>query len=151
MPPRTPPRLVFLLNSAHRRLQAWVAAEQTRAGRLLGVTPSAAQGGVLFLLAQRDGQTMGELAAALDLAPSALTGLVQRMEAAHWVMRRACEADARTQRVWLLPAGEAAVPPLKQATRRIQQQLSAGFSEAELETVARWLRHVQQMGEPPEE
>lgn len=149
MPPR--PRLVFLLNSAHRRLQAWIADEQVRAARTLGEAPSAAQGGVLFLLAQRDGQTMGELATALDLAPSALTGLVQRMEAAGWAQRRACEHDARTQRVWLAPAGEAALPPLKQAARRINQQLAGDFSEAELETVARWLRHVQQLGDPTPE
>lgn len=145
------PRLVFLLTSAQRRLQAWIAAEQARAARTLGSAPSAAQGGVLFLLAEQDGRTMGELAAALDLAPSAMTGLVQRMEAAGWAERRACAHDTRAQRVWLRDAGRAAVLPLGQATRRIQQRLADGFTEDELQTVARWLRYVQQLGDPPQE
>lgn len=145
------PRLVFLLTSAQRRLQAWIAAEQARAARRLGTAPSAAQGGVLFLLAEQDGRTMGELAEALDMAPSALTGLVQRMEAAGWVERRACERDTRVQRTWLRDAGRAALPPLGQAARRIQQRLADGFTDDELQTVARWLRHVQQLGEPPAE
>lgn len=145
------PRLVFLLTSAHRRLQAWIAAEQTRAASTLGSAPSAAQGGVLFLLAEQDGRTMGELAAALDIAPSALTGLMQRMEAAGWIERRACERDTRSQRAWLLDPGRAAVPPLRRAARRIQQGLTDGFTDAELQTVARWMRHVHRLGDPPTE
>lgn len=145
------PRLIILLTSAQRRLQAWIATEQVRAADTLGSAPSPAQGGVLFLLAEQDGRTMGELAAALDLAPSAMTGLVQRMEVAGWVQRRVCEHDTRVQRVWMGEAGRAAVLPLAQATRRIQQRLAAGFTDDELQTVARWLRHVQQLGDPPQE
>jgi DNA-binding MarR family transcriptional regulator len=53
--------------------------------------------------------------------------------------------------VWLREAGRAVVPPLRQATRRIQQRLTDGFTDDELSTVARWLRHVQQLGDPPPE
>lgn len=140
-----PPRLVFLLNSAHRRLQLWIAAQQARVAQSADAAPSAAQGGVLFVLGGQDGATMGQLAQALDLAPSAVSGLVQRMEALGWVARQPCADDARTQRVWLQPAGHAWLEPLRQATRRIQARLGAGFTELELQTVARWLRHVQQI------
>ena len=47
MPPRH--RFVFLLNSAQRRLQLWVATEQARLARGTEATPSPAQGGVLFV------------------------------------------------------------------------------------------------------
>lgn len=140
-----PPRLVFLLNSAQRRLQLWIAAQQARVAADQGAAPTAAQGGVLFMLGREDGATMGQLAQALDLAPSAVSGLVQRMEALGWVARQPCAQDARTQRVWLQPAGRAWLEPLRQATRRINARLAAGFSEEELQTVARWLRHVQQI------
>lgn len=140
-----PPRLVFLLNSAQRRLQLWIAAQQAQVSGEEGMAPTAAQGGVLFVLGREDGATMGQLAQALDLAPSAVSGLVQRMEALGWVARQPCEQDARTQRVWLQPAGRAWLQPLRQATRRINARLAAGFSEEELQTVARWLRHVQQI------
>jgi DNA-binding MarR family transcriptional regulator len=68
-----------------------------------------------------------------------------------WVERRACERDTRAQRVWPLDADRAAVPPLRQAARRIQQRLAGGFTDDEIQTIARWLRHVQQLSDPPQE
>ena len=145
-----PPRLIFLLNSAQRRLQQFVAAEQERVAREGLTPPSPAQSGVLFVLAKTDGATMGTLAQALDLAPSAVSGLVQRMEALGWVERRASEDDARTQHVWLQPAGEVQLPALRKALGRINERLTGPFTPAELQTVARWLEHVQTLGDPDE-
>ena len=145
-----PPRLIHLLNSAQRRLQQFVAAEQERVAREGVTPPSPAQSGVLFVLAKADGATMGALAQALDLAPSAMSGLVQRMEAQHWVARRASELDARTQQVWLEPAGRALLPALHKALGRINESLVGSFSPTELQTVARWLEHVQTLGDSDE-
>ncbi|HEX5371660.1 MAG TPA: MarR family transcriptional regulator [Aquabacterium sp.] len=142
------PRLIFLLNSAQRRLQQWIATQQWQAASAGVTPPTPAQGGALFALARQDGLTMGQLATELDLAPSAVSGLVQRLEALGWVRRQPCPQDARTQRVWLHAAGRAQLPLLREATQNIQQQLAAGFTEAELQTVARWLTHVQQLDAP---
>jgi DNA-binding MarR family transcriptional regulator len=139
------PRFIHLLNSAQRRLQQWIALQQSQATADGVVPPSPAQAGVLFALAQADGQTMGELATTLDLAPSAMSGLVQRMEALGWVARHADEHDGRTLRVWLLPAGQAQLPALKKALQRINNRLAEGFTEDELAVVARWLTHVQRL------
>ncbi|WP_374319218.1 MarR family winged helix-turn-helix transcriptional regulator [Aquabacterium sp.] len=139
------PRLIFLLNSAQRHLQQWMAQQTEALAAPGGTTPSPAQSGVLFALAQGDGATMGQLAQALDLAPSAMSGLVQRMEALGWVHRQPCPEDGRTQRVWLRPEGQAVLPFIRQATQRINGQLTAGFTNAELATVARWLTHVQHL------
>ncbi|QCB44603.1 MarR family transcriptional regulator [Hydrogenophaga sp. PAMC20947] len=146
-----PPRLVFLLNSAQRRLQQWIGLQQAAtAGEGVSV-PTAAQSGLLFILDKRDGASMGELAGALKLVPSALSGLVQRMEAIGWVLRRTCTEDARTQRVWLQAGGRGHLPSLKAGMVQINQQLAAGFTADELETVARWLSHVQSLSaETPE-
>lgn len=144
---RNKPRLIFLLNSAQRSLQQWMATQTEAIGRNGQQAPTPAQSGVIFVLTQGDGATMGELAQALDLAPSAVSGLVQRMEALDWLARRPCPEDRRTQRVWLQPAGRQLLPLLKQATTHINARLTAGFSEAELETVARWLTHVQRLDE----
>jgi|GEM_PF-164099 len=143
MTPR--PRLVFLLNSAQRRLQQWIAAQQDSLAGEGTHAPSPAQSGALFALAQSDGATMGWLAQQLDLAPSAVSGLVQRMEALGWVARRPCPQDGRTQRVWLLTEGHAQLPLLQQAMKRINAGLTVGFSDDELTTVARWLAHVQHL------
>lgn len=127
------PRLIFLLNSAQRHLQQWISTHQ-------GPTP--AQGGLLFALNQADGNTMGQLAQALDMEAPGLSGLVQRTEAMGWVARRPCPEDGRTQRVWLTSEGRQQLPLLQQALTRINQQLHAGFTDEELRTVGRWLEHV---------
>ena len=62
------PRLIFLLNSAQRHLQQWIAQQTDRLNRGGAPVPSPAQSGVVFALGQADGATMGELALALDLA-----------------------------------------------------------------------------------
>ncbi|MFZ2989234.1 MarR family winged helix-turn-helix transcriptional regulator [Ideonella sp.] len=146
MPPR-PPRLVFLLNSAQRRLHQWMAMEQERAAIAGERLPTPAQSGVLFTLASTDGLSMGQLALALDLAPSAVSGLVQRMELLGWLERRASDTDARTLRVWLSPEGVALLPALRTALGRINARLGQGFSPEELQTVGRWLEHVQALGD----
>lgn len=144
---RKPPRLIFLLNSAQRRLQQWMATLQEEASAQGEVVPTPAQAGLLFALAQGDGDgaTMGELSGTLGLVPSAVSGLVQRTEALAWVERRACPQDARTQRVWLLAEGQAQLPKLKPVTQRINKRLTQGFTEDEIAVVARWLTHVQQL------
>lgn len=147
MPSR--PRLVYLLHAAQRHLQSRMAAEHVCTAVEGQTAPSPAQAGVLFSLAQHDGATMGELAHTLNTLPSALSGLVQRMEMQHWVQRQNCELDARTQRVWLRPAGQAQIPPLKQSLRRLNTDLVHGFSNEEMTIVARWLKHVQQLPIPP--
>jgi DNA-binding MarR family transcriptional regulator len=144
------PRLIFLLNSAQRRLQQCIAAQQDQAAQAGLPAPTPAQGGVLFVLAREDGATMGRLAKALDLAPSAMSGLVQRMESLGWVERRASDADARSQQVWLLGAGEAQLPALRKAVGRINERLADTFTPDELRVVGRWLAHVQALGDPDE-
>ena len=140
LPPAAPPadhRLVFLLNVAQRRLQRYVAAR----GGDRGVT--AAQSGLLFVLGQRDGVLMGEAGAALDLGPPGISGLVDRMAAANLIRRRADPEDGRAWRLWLTPAGRAALAQSKAGLAEINARLTDGFTEAEIAVVARWLTTLQ--------
>ena len=130
-------RLVFLLNVAQRRLQRHVA-ERSGDG---GVT--AAQSGLLFVLGQKDGVPMSEAAAALDLNPPGISGLVERMTAARLIQRRADPDDGRAWRLWLTPAGRAALAQSKAELARINARLTEGFSDADIEVVARWLASLQ--------
>ena len=141
-------RFVQLLHGAQRRLGGWIA-EHTAALNAEGqALPTPAQCGVLFLLARQDGQSMGQLAQALDLGAPALSGLVQRMEASGWVQRRSDGVDARSQRVWMRPAGQALLPLVQRSTQALQRALCQGFTPAELDVVARWLAHVQHLDLP---
>jgi DNA-binding MarR family transcriptional regulator len=130
-------RLVFLLNAAQRRLRRYVAAR----GGDSGVT--AAQSGLLLALGQRDGVAMGEAAVALDLNPPGISGLVDRMTAARLIQRRADPEDGRAWRLWLTPAGRVALGQTRAELANINARIMEGFSDAEIEVVARWLASFQ--------
>ena len=130
-------RLVFLLNVAQRRLQRWVAARTEKSG------VTATQSGLLFILGQRDGVLMGEAGTALDLGPPGISGLVDRMTTANLIRRRADPDDGRAWRLWLTPAGRAALAQSKAGLAEVNARLSEGFTEAEIDIVARWLTSLQ--------
>jgi DNA-binding MarR family transcriptional regulator len=137
MSPRREHRLVFLLNVAHRRLQRWMAARKQNTG------VTATQSGLLFILGKRDGALMGEAGAALDLGPPGISGLVDRMTAANLIERRADPDDGRAWRLWLTPAGRAAMAQSKAGLAEVNARLTEGFTDAEIDVVARWLTTMQ--------
>lgn len=130
-------RLVYLLNVGQRRLQRWSQA-RTASG---GVT--AAQAGLLFFLGERNGALMSEAAAALDLGAPGMSGLAERTEKAGLIERRADENDGRASRLWLTEAGRAARQRSKLRMKDLNAKLTEGFTEAEIDVVARWLTSLQ--------
>lgn len=71
----------------------------------------------LSALWAEDGQTVGQIGAALTLDSNTLTPLLKRLEQAGWVRRQRDAADERQVRLWLTEAGRglqakaAGVPP----------------------------------------
>lgn len=130
-------RLVYLLNVGQRRLHRWSQA-RTVAG---GVT--AVQAGLLFFLGKNDGALTSEAAAALDLKAPGMSGLVDRVERAGLVERHSDELDRRASRLWLTGAGRAALKRAKSGLAELNAQLTEGFTESEIDVVARWLTSLQ--------
>ncbi|MBW7974121.1 MarR family winged helix-turn-helix transcriptional regulator [Bradyrhizobium sp. BR 10289] len=128
-------RLIYLLSVAQRRLQRWMASQPESE-----VTP--AQAGLLFILGKQDGALMGEAGAALDMGPAGISGLVDRMEAAGLIERRADREDGRAFRVWLTPKGRSALARAKTSAAEINAALTDGFTAAEIDIVARWLTSI---------
>lgn len=132
-----PPRFVLLVNRAQRAIMRWIEGRpQAWEGA------SAAQAALLFLLAGRDAAPVGEIAAALEVAPAAVTNLSKRMEAASLVERVADARDARLTRLRLTEAGMAASAQATSVLAELNRNLCRGFTPAELQTVARWLEHA---------
>lgn len=75
-----------------------------RMNRTMGLTGP--QRLVLRILTKRPGMTAGELARALHIDPSTLTGIIARLEARRLVKRDADENDARKVRLTLTPDGK---------------------------------------------
>lgn len=128
-------RWYFLLSAGQRRVQRWV--EGRMAASKDGLT--GAQAGLLFFLGNRDGALIGEAAEALDVAPSAMTGLVDRSERAGLVERRPDTEDGRSLRLHLTDKGRDARATAKAGLTEINEKLTEGFSDEEMQIVSRWL------------
>ena len=130
-------RLVYLMNVGQRRLQRFSQARAATGG------VTAAQAGLLFYLGTHDGALMSEAAAALDLVAPGMSGLADRTEKAGLIERRAYEADRRVSRLWLTDSGRLARQRSKSRMKDLNEILTDGFTEAEIDVVARWLTSLQ--------
>jgi len=130
-------RLIFLLNVAYRRVQRHVTALTKDSG------VTSAQSGLLFVLGRRDGALMGEAGAALDLGMPGISGLVERTVEAGLIEKRADPDDGRAWRLWLTAPGRRALARAKAGAAELNARLMEGFTDAEIDTVARWLNSVQ--------
>jgi DNA-binding MarR family transcriptional regulator len=135
MSPR--PTFYTLLKTAQKRVERWIEAEAVQIEGL-----SAAQAGLVLFLGKYDGAAIGDAAEALDVAPSAMTGLVDRMTRAGFVERRPDPKDGRGQRLNLTPRGWAARNEAVRLLADLNQRMNEGLSPEEAEIVARWLEAV---------
>jgi DNA-binding MarR family transcriptional regulator len=116
-----------------------VHAVYAESAREHGLTPQ--QGQLLcVLMAQAYG--MGELGAALGLAKSSLTGLVDRTERNGLVRREPDPQDTRAVRVALTVRGSRLAEKFYAETCRRVDELPAGLSAAERDTLAGLLGRI---------
>lgn len=135
-------RMFWLLARAQRRVSA--ASDANIAD--LGLT--ATQAGALFCF-RDEGLLVGELAAALELAQSAASGLAQRLEDAGLVSRVEEAGDGRAARLMLTAAGRRKRDEAARRTVAANARMLQGFSDREIDVVVRWLNHVAEASAPP--
>lgn len=131
-------RFGFLIHDVSRLRRIVV----DRALKPLGITRS--QWWVLAFLSRRDGMTQTALAADLDLTKVAVGGLVDRMEAAGFVERRADERDARARRVYLTRAGQKLVSTIRESVDSVETEILSTVTERDLDEAARVLRTIKE-------
>lgn len=131
-------RLIFLMTVGYRRLQRGLEQEMLAQDGL-----TSAQSGVLFFLGHNDGALIGDVASALDLVPSATTGLADRMERAGLIERKRDEKDGRVQRVYLTEEGKKVRKRAVGRAQAINARLMDGFTDKEIDVVSRWLISLQ--------
>jgi DNA-binding MarR family transcriptional regulator len=72
---------------------------------------------IMFLLFESDGQSAGELAAAMRVTPATMTGLTDRLVRQQLIERQPDSRDGRIVRVFLTPAGRATAQAVEFASR----------------------------------
>lgn len=130
-------RYMYLLNTAQKRLRRRLEQQaESRAGI------SVVQAAALFALLRQDGALSTELASQLDIAPSAMTGLADRMLRGGLLERRVDEQDRRINRIWLTAHGREVALTAQGELGPLNQSLTEGFSDDEMAVVSRWLAAV---------
>jgi DNA-binding MarR family transcriptional regulator len=130
-------RLYFLLNRAQQALRR---RADRRCIEELGL--STLQAGAIFFVGAHPGCGQRALAAGLGQHETATTGLVGRMEAGGWIERQRSERDARVQELHLSRRGRRMVGRLGPLLSRLNERIEEGFSQHELDVVARFLEAV---------
>ena len=100
------------------------------------------QGIALRQLWREDGVTQSELAHNLHVAPATVTTALQRMERINLIERRPDERDQRVSRVFLTDRGRALRESVEQNWHRLEEQMLAGFSSEERDTMHKYLLRI---------
>ncbi len=130
-------RIFFLVHRAHRALSNHASVG---VADVLGI--SVAQLTTLMYVARHEGCSLSELADLLDLNKSAITGLVQRMERAGTLRREPNPNDARGSLLYVTPKGHELRERAKPLLRKLNAELTNGFTAEEMDTVLRFLNTV---------
>jgi DNA-binding MarR family transcriptional regulator len=130
-------RLLFLLHRAHRAVTAHVNACMVDE---LGI--SATQLSTLLYVAKNPRCSMTDVAAVIDLAKSAASSTLRRLEVAGLVRREPNPKDGRGSLLVITARGEETRVNSLPVIRRLQEQLTEGFDAAERETIFRFLNAV---------
>jgi len=95
----------------------------------LNVTRS--QWWVLAYLSRNDGMIQSDLAGVLELGKAALGGLVDRLEAAEFIVRRLDAADRRVKRIHLTTKGAQTVKKMRQLSHEMSERILSGLGVEE--------------------
>jgi len=87
--------------------------------------------GLLSIICQNPGQPQHRLAEAVGLQRSSLVPILDRLEAAGIVERRAVDGDRRANAVWATPHGEGIVADLTAQANAVEALTLEGFTPAE--------------------
>ncbi|MCL6417349.1 MarR family winged helix-turn-helix transcriptional regulator [Aestuariirhabdus sp. Z084] len=130
-------RLFFLLSQAQHRLFRFA---DRHCDRHLDI--SVTQAAALMFISKQEGCLQKDVAAALNLNNSAITGLVARMRRNGLIARRPCDEDGRASRLFLCKQGSDKLPLLLPMIDQFNQALTDGFSDDEIRIVIRFLNKI---------
>ncbi len=130
-------RLLYLLTRAGHSLQKRLNADLLQAA---GIT--APQAGALFHLQRCESCSPTALSLALGLDPSAISGMVRRLEGRELLRRSASNLDRRSATLRLTPEGRQAAERALPVVRAHEAQVRQGFSAEEIDVFRRVLQRI---------
>lgn len=127
----------------HRLAQA-AHAYRVRAGSQLSrINLHSGQETLLKALADADGMSMSDLAAALGVQPPTVTKMISRLAAQGYVERRAAPGDGRQAQVFLTERGRDAISAIDKLWKRIEKTALADIDDKDRKRLRKLLRQVE--------
>lgn len=126
------------------RLNHTARLQRALAARLLsdlGLFPG--QEAVLKLLAELDGRTMGDLAAALRVRPPTASKTIARLTSQGLVERRTTDGDGRLVRVFLTDTGRERSTAIDGVWEAMENEIVGGLDTKERKRLRKLLRKVE--------
>ncbi|TQL97578.1 DNA-binding MarR family transcriptional regulator [Actinoallomurus bryophytorum] len=121
------PEFLDLHSRTSKVLRAVAEGAMQRHGLHLG------QNHLLAALWEQDGRTPGEVAATLNVTTPTVVKMATRMTTAGLLTRRRDDKDNRLVRLWLTDAGRALQEPIEAERHLMEEQITAGLTDAERE------------------
>lgn len=126
-------RLFAVFDRAHARLSRQISGALGK----IGIKP--AQAMALVYLGYHDGCQPSELAEGVGSNNAAITGLVERMQRAGLVKRKALNSDGRGKTIHLCAEGLIKREQVMEVFRTYDTRLVSGFTDSEMMTIYRFL------------
>lgn len=95
---------------------------------------------IMFLLLENDGQSAGELAAAMRVTPATMTGLTDRLVRQQLVERQPDSRDGRIVRLFLTPSGRATAQAVEFASRAYLDRIFERMGDEAVDRLVEALR-----------
>jgi len=127
----------------HRLAQA-AHAYRVRAGSQLSrIGLHSGQQSLLKALADSDGMSMSDLAAALGVQPPTITKTISRLAAQDYVERRVSAGDGRQAQVFLTERGHRAIAMIDKVWKRIEKAALADIPDKDRRRLRKLLRQIE--------
>ncbi len=126
------------------RLAQAAHAYRVRAGsRLARIELHTGQESLLKALADNDGQSMSDLAAALGVQPPTVTKMISRLAAQDYVERRASRGDGRQAMVFLTARGRQSIEGIDKVWKRVEKDAVSGIDDKDRKKLRKLLRQIE--------
>ncbi len=126
--------IVFLLAKAYQKSQ------NNLKNRLKPYGLTAVQALILEVLWEEDGLTAGEIAKRLVLDNATVSGVLDRLSDAEWIIKQTDPEDKRVLRIYIAPKAKAMEPQLMEERTRANDEIMNGFTMEERVVLKRLLR-----------
>ncbi|CAN5119872.1 MarR family winged helix-turn-helix transcriptional regulator [soil metagenome] len=127
----------------HRLAQAAHAYRVRAGGQLSRINLHSGQESLLKALADSDGLSMSDLAAALGVQPPTITKMISRLAAQDYVERRVSTGDGRQAQVFLTERGKHAIAMIDKVWKRIEKTAVTDIDEKDRKRLRKLLRQIE--------